>query len=71
MRIVRHWVSLIATFTAVFTSLYLLLEYTIGFVPLLQSWMLFGSVSGRSVLFSIAILLFIFRYVKISSSYSR
>ena len=70
MKIVHHWISLIATFTAVFSGLYLLLDYTVGLVPGFRSWML-GPVTGRSVVFSVIILAFIVRYVKIRSPYSR
>lgn len=70
MKIVQHWISLIATFTAVFSGLYLLLDYTLGLIPGFRNWML-GPVTGRSVVFSTAILVFIIRYVKIRSPYSR
>jgi cytochrome b subunit of formate dehydrogenase len=70
MRIVHHWVSLTATFVAVFSGLYLSLDYTIGLVPWVRTWMI-GPVAGRSLVFSILILVFIIRYVKIRSPYSR
>lgn len=70
MRIVHHWVSLTATFAMVFSFLYLLQEYTMGFLPILRNWMV-GPVTGRSIVFSVIALLLILRYVKIRSPYNR
>jgi hypothetical protein len=57
-------------FLAVFLGCYLLLNYTVGLVPAVRSWML-GPIAGRSVVFTILILVFIIRYVKIRSPYSQ
>jgi hypothetical protein len=70
MRIVHHWISLTATFLAVFLGCYLLLDYTIGLLPVVHSWML-GPIAGRSVVFAVLVLVFIIRYVKFRSPYSR
>lgn len=70
MRSVHHGISLAATFLTIFLGCYLLLDYTIGLLPVLRSWML-GPIAGRSVVFTILVLVFIIRYVKIRSPYSR
>jgi hypothetical protein len=71
MKTTCHWISLTASFVAVFTTCYLLLDYTVGRLEFLHNWEVYRGVSGRSVIFSSIIITLIVRYVKFYSPYQQ
>ena len=63
MSLLHAYVSQIASIVLVYTGLFLIMENTLGFIPVLRAWTLFdGRVDGRSLLFSAIALLIMWRF---------
>ena len=63
MNTLHHLLSQAASFGMVFSLIYLVMEYTIGFIPALRQWMLPGHIPGRRVVFGLSTLLLIIKFV--------
>jgi vancomycin permeability regulator SanA len=63
MNTLHHLFSQMCSFVMVFSLTYLIMEYTIGFIPALRRWMLPGHVPGRTVLFGLGALLLVTMFV--------
>lgn len=67
MRLFQHWISLTASYLAGFTTIYLVQEYTLGFIPALRNWVIGGVLPGRSLVFSALSIFLMARYVTLYS----
>lgn len=65
----HHWISLAAMFGMVYSGLYLVLDYTVGFLPGLRSWMI-GPVPAKYLIFSALVLIFLYGFVTFESPYA-
>jgi hypothetical protein len=62
MNTLHHIISQTASFVLVFGLLYLVMEYTIGFIPVLRRWMI-GELPGRTVVFGLGALALVLMFV--------
>lgn len=63
MNTLQHWVSVAASLGLVFSVIYLVMEYTIGFIPMLRQWTLPGNIPGRRLVFTVVALICIVQFV--------
>jgi hypothetical protein len=62
MNTFHHLFSQTCSFVMVFSLTFLIMEYTIGFIPVLRRWML-GEFPGRMVVFGLGALLLVVKFV--------
>lgn len=59
----HHFFSQACSFVMVFSLIFLIMEYTIGFIPVLRRWMLPGEIPGRMVVFGLGALFLVLKFV--------
>lgn len=63
MNTMHQLLAYLASFGMVFSAIYLVMEYTVGFIPAFRRWTLPGNIPGRRLIFSAVALLLILKFV--------
>jgi hypothetical protein len=66
MSTIHQLFSQACSFVMLFSLTFLIMEYTIGYIPVLRRWMLVGEIPGRMVVFGLGAFLLIVRFVSFS-----